>query len=247
MLGKNATKQRVVCFRINSNSGILYTFTAKISFMKLQLKHYLCGFILVTQLLSYTQDTETSNETVTDSSTEQEPDKSAIDAKLKTASVFISSKKFQKAIDEYNGALELDPENAKVYMDRGGLNFLLQELDGALADYDKAVEIILKQVKDHTKKAKIKRVLEDQTGASIDSQIVNELKVDLSEAYFRRGNVKIFMDDMEGGCKDLTESMSLGYPSAQKTLKEFCGYEDKKEPTEVKKPVKATQQPPGKE
>src|SRR3990167_8898039 len=53
------------------------------------------------------------------------------------------SKKGQsdKAIAEFNKALELDPKNARVFNDRGLEFWFKGDIDSALADYNKALEI----------------------------------------------------------------------------------------------------------
>ena len=47
----------------------------------------------------------------------------------------------EKAISEYNRAIEIDPQYADAYMARGGAYRVKGEFDKALADYDKAITI----------------------------------------------------------------------------------------------------------
>ena len=171
------------------------------------------------------------NEPITSSSSEAEPNKAAIEAKLKNAQLYQSTKKYNLAIEEFDQILALDSEYPNAYMLRGEVKFLMQDLEGAQSDYDKGIELLEKLIKGHTKTARIKRVLEDQTGAMTETQIANDLKAILSETLFRRGNVRIFLEDNTGGCDDLTKALELGYSTAIKALKEYCDYkEEKKEP-----------------
>ncbi|MCZ8250285.1 tetratricopeptide repeat protein [Microcystis sp. LE19-195.1E] len=49
--------------------------------------------------------------------------------------------KYELALDDYNKAIELNPNHANAYNNRGNLYKDLQKYDLALADYDKAIEI----------------------------------------------------------------------------------------------------------
>ncbi|MDJ0672705.1 MAG: tetratricopeptide repeat-containing serine protease family protein, partial [Microcystis sp. M53598_WE2] len=49
--------------------------------------------------------------------------------------------KYELALDDYNKAIELNPNHANAYNNRGNLYYDLQKYDLALADYDKAIEI----------------------------------------------------------------------------------------------------------
>ncbi len=47
----------------------------------------------------------------------------------------------QGAIKDYDKAIEIDPENAMAYNNRGNVKQYLRDLQGAIQDYDKAIEI----------------------------------------------------------------------------------------------------------
>ena len=54
---------------------------------------------------------------------------------------YSESENYEKAISEYNRAIEIDPQYADAYIGRGGVYQVKGELDKALADYDKAISI----------------------------------------------------------------------------------------------------------
>ena len=58
-----------------------------------------------------------------------------------TGSKYFEKGQWNKAIAEYNEAIELDPKYADAYFNRGNAYFNKGQYDQAIADYNKAIEI----------------------------------------------------------------------------------------------------------
>jgi hypothetical protein len=54
---------------------------------------------------------------------------------------FMNSKEYEKALSEFDQAIELDPQFLNAYIDRGGANFMLKNYNGAALDFTKAIDI----------------------------------------------------------------------------------------------------------
>lgn len=198
--------------------------------------------LLAVHLLCAQEDSESepSSPPAAASSIPDGPDLAKAEKLYKDGLNRLGMKDHDGAIEKFTEGVTEDPNYIDAYFARGGVRFLIQDLDGALEDYDKTIQVTEKMINDNRRKGKVKRILDDPRGASQHIQIANEMTPGLAEAYFRRGNVKIFLDNMDGGCSDLTQSREMGYAPSIKTLKEFCGYEEKKE---EKKEEKQTPRP----
>ena len=52
-----------------------------------------------------------------------------------------AEKEYKKAIDDYSKAIDIEPENAEYYCNRGRVYSIIGEYDKALADYGRAIEL----------------------------------------------------------------------------------------------------------
>ena len=59
---------------------------------------------------------------------------------------YLEQKDYNKALSDYNKAIELDPKNANYYDDRGNIFYILGEEEKAFADYDKVDELKNKKI-----------------------------------------------------------------------------------------------------
>ena len=55
--------------------------------------------------------------------------------------MFYESGQFKKAIDEYDKAVQADPEHGSAYASRGAAYEKLAEHERAIEDYDRAIEL----------------------------------------------------------------------------------------------------------
>lgn len=62
-------------------------------------------------------------------------------AYMESAQAYFNKKQYDKAIDELNEAIEINPKNAEAYNNRGVNYYMKDQYDKATADYKKAIEI----------------------------------------------------------------------------------------------------------
>lgn len=135
-----------------------------------------------------------------------------------------SANKLDDAIAEFDKAISVNPDFYQAAIARGGSKFLKYDFQGALSDYDMAIQIIEKLTQTYSTRSEIKNVLGDTQGSVAELDALNKLKPFLSEAYYRRGSVKKFLSNKEGSCTDFNKAMEMGYPKAETSMKQYCGY-----------------------
>lgn len=135
-----------------------------------------------------------------------------------------SSNKLDEAIGEFDKAMGINPDFYQAAIARGGTKFLKYDFQGALNDYDMAIQIIEKLTQTYGTRSEIKNVLGDTQGSVAELDALNKLKPYLAEAYYRRGSVKKFLSNKEGSCNDFIKAMEMGYPKAETSMKQYCGY-----------------------
>ena len=107
-----------------------------------------------------------------------------------------------EAISDYNKAIQLKPDYAAAYNNRGCAKEDLKDYTGAIADYSKAIQIIKPDnpnfSKIYFKRGNIKYILEDYLGSMVDYNKVIQLNPNFAEAYYKRGiskkSLKFFLE-----------------------------------------------------
>lgn len=135
-----------------------------------------------------------------------------------------TANKLDGAIEEFDKAIAIYPDFYQAAIARGGVKFLKYDFQGALNDYDIAIQTIEKLTQTYSTRSEIKNVLGDTKGAVEEIDALNKLKPFLAEGYYRRGSVKKFLSNKEGSCGDFNKAMDMGYPKAETSMKQYCGY-----------------------
>ena len=110
------------------------------------------------------------------------------------------------AIADYSKAIELDPEYAAAYSNRGIAKSDLKDYYGAIADYTKAIEINPDYADAYSNRGVAKADLKDYYGAIADYSKAIELNSDYVDAYYNRGNAKYDLKDYK---EAIVESLNL--------------------------------------
>jgi tetratricopeptide (TPR) repeat protein len=77
---------------------------------------------------------------------------------------------FKGAIQDYDEALKINPENATAYNNRGAAKMMLKELDAAMVDFNKAISLNSKYADAYDNRGRVKQALGDTSGACADWQ-----------------------------------------------------------------------------
>ena len=116
---------------------------------------------------------------------------------------------YRQAIENYDGAIELDPQNPVFYNNRGTTKAALGEFRGAIADLDKAIELNPQYAAAYNNRGGAKNALGDRQGAIMDFGRAIDLDPADAGAYNNRGVAKIGLDDLQGAIADYNSSIEL--------------------------------------
>ena len=127
-----------------------------------------------------------------------------------------------EAISDYNKAIQLKPDYADAYYNRGTTKHYLQDYTGAIADYNKAIQLNPDDFGTYNNRGLAKNELQDYNGAIADYNKSIQLNSDYYKAYYNRGNVKYYLKDKNGACADWSKAGELGYSKAYTSIKKYC-------------------------
>ncbi len=124
------------------------------------------------------------------------------------------------AIENYNKAIELNPNHEKAYEYRGIIKqCILDDYSGALQDFDKAIEANPNYAAAYSSRGDIKAKLKDLPGAMEDLNKALQLDTDNWGAYLNRHLVYYKLGDTKQGDIDLKKSIDLHTAESKKHKK----------------------------
>ena len=132
---------------------------------------------------------------------------------------------YQGAILDYTKAIEIDPNNANAFVNRGIAKGDSKKgfLD-AISDFSKAIAIDPKYAPAYYNRGRVKFNMEDFLGAISDYSKAIENNPKYTDAYVYRGVTKktIGNGKMEGACSDWRKAASLGDMDAAEWVRDQC-------------------------
>ena len=119
---------------------------------------------------------------------------------------------YDGAIPDLEKSIELDPNDAEAYFNRGDSRYLLEDYSEAIADYNKAIEIDPNNVEAEVyfNRGDSKYHLEDYDGAIADFSIAIDLNPIYYEAYSKRGELRQMYNDFTEALADYTIAIEKG-------------------------------------
>jgi tetratricopeptide (TPR) repeat protein len=118
-------------------------------------------------------------------------------------------KDYYGAIADYTKAIELNPNKAQIYNNRGLAKDKLKDYNGAIADYSKAIELDPNYTNAYNNRGVQKKMLKDYNGAIADYSKAIELDPNYTYAYNNRGVAKGNLKDYYGAIADYTKAIEL--------------------------------------
>ncbi len=112
------------------------------------------------------------------------------------------------AISDYSRAIELEPINANLYLERGNIKNKLKKFPDALADYNKSISIN-HDPNAYYARAQVKIELKDQQGTLDDLNLAYPAKKTNATFYYQRATCKEALKDYDGAILDLTKTIEL--------------------------------------
>ena len=121
---------------------------------------------------------------------------------------------YKQAKEHYDGAIELDSQNAVFYNNRGTTKLALGDFQGAIADLDKAIDLHPQYAAAYNNRGGAKSALGDRQGAIMDFGRTIELDPADAEAYNNRGVARTGLNDLQGAMADYNTSIELNHQNA---------------------------------
>jgi tetratricopeptide (TPR) repeat protein len=126
------------------------------------------------------------------------------------------------AIQDYTRAIELNPDDAKSYYNRGVSRAKTENERGALQDYNKAVSVDPNDVPALYARGTCKQKLEDYAGSLADFSRVIDLSPKRAGAFAGRGYAKNKLGDYKGAIVDYTQAIGLSPEEPSRITTAHC-------------------------
>ncbi|HEY5534594.1 MAG TPA: tetratricopeptide repeat protein [Ignavibacteria bacterium] len=118
-------------------------------------------------------------------------------------------KKYKSGLHYYTKAIELKPDLAEVYNNRGSVYCDLQIYDTAIADFTKAIELKPDFAVAYNNRGNVYDILEKYYDAIVNFDKAIDLMPDFAEAYYNRGIVNSNLQKYEKAIADYIKAIEL--------------------------------------
>jgi len=135
----------------------------------------------------------------------------------------VNIKDYIGAITDFTKAIEIDPVNAKAYVNRGSVKSFMLDHKGAIIDFNSAIQINPNEPMPFFNRGCAKGILKDYKGAISDYTKAIEMNPSwVANLYFNRGLAQIELGQKESGCLDLYKAGELGNKTALVAVIKYC-------------------------
>ena len=117
---------------------------------------------------------------------------------------------YEGAIPYLTKAIELDPNYALAYYERGKASFKIGNFRFGIEDFSKAIEIDPAFARAYHARGITKAHIDEYSGAIADYTKAIELNPAFALAYSHRGDAKYALSDIDGACLDWSKAVELG-------------------------------------
>ncbi len=140
----------------------------------------------------------------------QQPVIKSADAYLYRGLAYAKKGQHDKAISDFNKALEINPKYAEAYFNRGITWIKKFDFDQAIADFNKAIEINPRYDRAYHDRATVWVLKFDFDRAIADCNKAIEINSRYAKAYILRGLTYDTLGKKKKGCSDLKHACELG-------------------------------------
>jgi len=119
-------------------------------------------------------------------------------------------KQYYLAIEKYSSAIQLKPDYAYAYNNRGAIKHDLKDYQGAIADYNKAIEYHSAYAFAYYNRSVVKFTIKNYNSSLQDANRAIQYDPNNALMYQQRGDVKAAINDYRGALKDYTMAINLG-------------------------------------
>jgi len=139
-----------------------------------------------------------------------------------------------EAIAHYDRAIELRPQCARVYNNRGGARLILSNHAEAISDFNKAIDLAPMYVSAYHNRANAYLDSEQYSKAISDYTHAIELNPQFTKAYFGRGFAHLSLGHYNEAIRDYTQAITLNPSYARAYYTRAIGYAQLGERTEAR-------------
>ena len=136
------------------------------------------------------------------------------------ASLEFSDSKYEDAFSLIDKAIEIDPNNAEAYRNRGAMRFFYGDTLKALNDENKAVELAPNNPNALNSRGAILREMGKYKEAIADYNRVLDIDKNNAEAYCRRGIAYLYLGDYDKSISDIETGIKL-QPTLEPLVKKY--------------------------
>lgn len=126
-----------------------------------------------------------------------------------------------QAIEKFNAAIKLQPENPDGYFNRGNQKLIMNDLEGGILDLSISLSKDNKNVPALLLLAELKIKSTDNLGALVLLNRILESEEN-PKALFMRGSIYLKLEDRNKACTDFNRSGELGLFDAYEMINKFC-------------------------
>ena len=134
---------------------------------------------------------------------------------IKKADAYWKEGNFKDAANAYSKAIELNPQDSRVYIMRGNCNNILKNYQPAILDFTKAIEISPNNTKileaAYDGRGYANALLGNSDPSMRDYDKVTELNPKDASAYYARACLYSLNNNVTEACRELKNSIDLGY------------------------------------
>jgi tetratricopeptide (TPR) repeat protein len=128
----------------------------------------------------------------------------------------------QDAIENYNKAIDLRPDNALLYFNRAVSYHSLDNTAAAIKDYDRSIQLNPDLVDAYYNRGILKYDAGDFEGTISDFSKVVEIDPKNAQAFVIRGHANMERGNKKAGCKDWLNASKLGSNEARPAYNKKC-------------------------
>jgi tetratricopeptide (TPR) repeat protein len=129
---------------------------------------------------------------------------------------------FEGALDDYNQAAEMAPDNFEILFARGLTKEKLKNYEGALSDYTKAITLKEDYPKAWLSRGNVLMKLEKYDEAIEDYNVALVYEADYPFAFYNRGMAKVKLKKNAEACSDFKRAEELGMKVDAKIKSKIC-------------------------
>jgi len=131
---------------------------------------------------------------------------------------YLASGKYRPALEDFNTASELAPQNAEVFANRGMANQQIGKIEQAQADFKHAIELDSRLAEAYFGRGSLSEHSGNIPAAISDYTKVIDIKPDFARAYYSRGLLKTQLNIVEPGMADIKAAARMNLQEAQDYL-----------------------------